>query len=253
MKIKIICLNLWEGGKLFDGIIDFLVKEDADVLMLQEVYDGKDSKLSENYRSISVLNDKLGYEFYDFAPAMLEIVPEGKILGGNAVFSKFPLTTHEPIFFDRPFRERTAHNPREFSTTPRNLQHVTVSLPVSELNVYNFQGVWDMDGDNYSKQRERMRDVIIDAIKDVPNVVLAGDTNAKPTNQAMIDIGQHLKSVFGSELKTSFNMRHKDNPGYGTAFVDMMFVNENIKVLKHDCPDVDISDHLPLVVTLGIA
>jgi endonuclease/exonuclease/phosphatase family metal-dependent hydrolase len=252
MEIKVICLNLWQGGNLFDGILDFLTKEDADILMLQEVYNGTDPVLPKNYRSIDVINETLGYPFYDFAPAMLDIVPEGKVIAGNAVFSKFALHSHEPIFFNEPFRERNAHDPKEFPTTPRNLQHVTASLPSRELNVYNFQGVWDMDGDNYSEQRKKMSDIIIDAVKDIPNVILAGDTNAKPTNKAMVAIEDHLKSVFGNDIKTSFNMRRKDNPGYATAFVDMMYVSKNITILSHDCLDIDISDHLPLVVTISL-
>jgi endonuclease/exonuclease/phosphatase family metal-dependent hydrolase len=56
--------------------------------------------------------------------------------------------------------------------------------------------------------------------------------------------------VFGEELKTTFNMKHKDNPGYATAAVDMMFISPDIKVSEKACPEVDVSDHLPLVVQL---
>jgi endonuclease/exonuclease/phosphatase family metal-dependent hydrolase len=252
MELKIVCLNLWEGGNLIDAILDYLAKENADVLMLQEVYSATDSSLPRNYRSIQVLQEKLNYPFYDFAPAMLDIMPEAKVLGGNAVFSKFPLIAHEPVFFNEPLGERHPKETSEFPTTPRNLQHVTITLPDNELNVFNFQGVWDLDGDNYSPQRKQMSDVIINAIKDTPNVVLGGDTNAKPTNKAMTDIEDHLHSVFGNELTTSFNMKHKINPGYATAVVDMLFVSQNIIVQDHYCPDVDVSDHLPLVAKLKL-
>jgi len=68
----------------------------------------------------------------------------------------------------------------------------------------------------------------------------------------MLAISDHLTNIFGNELKTSFNMRRKDNPGYATACVDMLFVSSDIKVMDKVCPDVDISDHLPLVATLRI-
>ena len=47
-------------------------------------------------------------------------------------------------------------------------------------------------------------------------------------------------------------MKHNDKGGYATAAVDMIFVSPNIKIIEHDCPDVDISDHLPLVTTMSI-
>ena len=109
-----------------------------------------------------------------------------------------------------------------------------------------------MDGDNFSDKRRKMSDVIVNAVKDKQQVILAGDTNAKPTNQAVTAIEAHLHSVFGHELTTSFNMRRKDNLGYATAVVDLMFVSPDIHVFSHECPDVDISDHLPLIAELEL-
>ena len=250
--MKVICLNLWEGGRLFDGVLDFLRAEDADVLLLQEVHGGTDSSLPLNYRSIHVLNEQLSYPYYDFAPAMLDRLPEGKVESGNAIYSKYPIVSSDIVFFDDPYREREAFNPKEFPTTPRNLQHAVIKINDKDFNFYNFQGVWDLDGDNFSERRQHMSEVIIQQIQGKPRVVLAGDTNAKPTNKAITNIEQHLVSVFGNELPTSFNMRRKDNPGYATACVDMMFVSSDLHIRDKQCPDIDISDHLPLIVTLDI-
>ncbi len=256
MKLKVICLNLWQGGLLFDEILEFLKQEDADILLLQEVYNGKADDgidIPGNYRSIEMLRQALpAYTHYDYAPAIRDIVPEGKFDNGNAVFAKYTITPKPTVFFNEPYGERDAFDPKGFPTTPRNLQHVTVNVNGTELNIFNFQGVWDLNGDNYSSQRQRMSEVIIEAVKGKPHVILAGDTNAKPTNLAMRAIQEHLHSVFGDELATSFNMRRKDNPGYATACVDMIFVSSDIAVSGKSCPDVDISDHLPLIAELTI-
>jgi endonuclease/exonuclease/phosphatase family metal-dependent hydrolase len=253
MQFKVICLNLWQGGNLMDGILGFLKDQDADILLLQEVYDATTSDLPRNYHSIEILTKELSYEYFDFAPAMLDKVPEGKVESGNAVFSKFPITFNEAQFFAEPYRERDAFDSKEFPTTPRNLQHVSIDVHGDVVNVFNFQGVWDLDGDNYSPQRQRMSEAIIAAIQGKTHVILAGDTNAKPTNKAMVAIESHLNSVFGNDLKTSFNMRRKDNPGYATACVDLMYVSSDMHIMKRSCPDVDISDHLPLVVELAVS
>ncbi len=48
-------------------------------------------------------------------------------------------------------------------------------------------------------------------------------------------------------------MRRKKDPGYATSAVDVVYVSPEIKIISRDCPNVDISDHLPLVATLDIA
>jgi endonuclease/exonuclease/phosphatase family metal-dependent hydrolase len=250
--IKIICLNLWEGGHLLPNILDFLAKESADILMLQEVYNGMDPNLPDNYNSIEKLKHTLNYPHLDFAPALIDSVPEGEVEQGNAIFSQFPLSLQGVYFFNETYRKRNPFEPSEWPTTPRNLQHVTAQVEGKKVELFNFHGVWDLDGDNFSEKRKNMSDVIIKQIKNRSHIVLAGDTNATPKNRAISVVEQYVTSVFGNELKTSFNMRRKDNPGYATACVDMMFTSNDIVIQQKSCPDVDISDHLPLVVTMEL-
>jgi len=137
-----------------------------------------------------------------------------------------------------------------FATAPRNLQHVQVDANGTELNIFNIHGIWDLDGDNDSERRLAMSKAVVDAVSGKKHVVLAGDTNVKPETKTIRNIEKHLTSVFKDELMTSFNMRRKNNPGYASAVVDMMFVSQDFKVLEHVCPNIDISDHLPLIATL---
>lgn len=253
--MKIISLNVWDGGRLFDGIESFLCEQQADVLMLQEVYSAVDPKLDRRFRTIDALQATLDYPYVDFAPAMIDAMPEGKIESGNAILSRFPIVQRQVHFLNEPFqpgRECRPDDVSSYPTIPRNVQHVTVSANGTSINLFNVHGVWDLNGDNYSPQRQQMSRIIIQAFSGLPNVILAGDTNARPTNKAIRDISMHLLSVFGVELQTTFNMRRKDDPGYASASVDMMFVSPNITVSAKSCPDVDISDHLPLVATVSV-
>lgn len=251
MNIKFLSLNLWHG-KLIDKSVEFLAEQDADIVILQEVHGGTDPKLPPALRSFDLIKQRLNYLADDFAPGLLFHHPEGMIPNGNAVFSKFPIVGRGLTFFNETFNDDYYDIPENFPTYPRTLQRVVLETPVGEVNVFNFHGVWDMDGDNYSERRRHMSQVIIESIKDKPNVLLGGDTNAKHTNQSMRDIEGHLKSVFGDELATTFNMRRKDNPGYGTAAVDLLFVSPGIEILSKECLDIDISDHLPVVVMAKI-
>jgi endonuclease/exonuclease/phosphatase family metal-dependent hydrolase len=252
MTIKVVSLNIWFGGLLQDKVMAFLEAQDADIVVLQEVFNGEDPTLAVQHRTVQVLKERLGLPYEKFAPEYRDYDQTGgKAQVGNAIFSRFPITSSTITAFI-PYTEDYRDVPGNIHNCPCSLQHATLDTPVGKVNVFNIHGVWDLNGDNLSPLRQKMSNLVIDAIKDKKNVILAGDTNAKPTNKAMIAIEQHLKSVFGHELTTTFNMRHKDNPGYATAVVDMMFVSPNIQVIEHECPDVDVSDHMPLRATLEI-
>lgn len=250
--MKFISLNLWWGGHLFPQIIDFLKAENADIVALQEVYDGKDVALKDSLRSMQVLKQQLGYPYQVFAHAHDVILPEGTFPSGNAVLSKFPITDSSitPLF--DPVRKEYRDIPEHWSVFPRILQGACLDTPAGEVNVFNMHGIWDMDGDSPSPERRTMIQRTLKAIAGKPNVLLAGDTNATNDNPVLDDLDAVLTDVFGRKLPTTFNMRRKDKPGYATAAVDHMWVSRNIKVLSRECPDVDISDHRPLVVKLEI-
>lgn len=254
MNIKAISLNIWQGELLTEAI-DFLKGQDADIVMLQEVYDGSDPSWAEKYHSLSILKNELGYEYFDFGLAYEESTDFGRIPHGNAVFSKFPIVSSGVTLMVASISPSFQYwdRPDHWPLLPAPLQHVKLETKAGEINVFNMHGVWDLDGDSYSDRRQKMEKSIIEAFKGLPNVILAGDSNAKASNKAMTNLENHLTSVFGQQLKSTFNMRRKDNPGYATAAVDHMFVSSNIQVLSKECPDIDVSDHLPLVVTLKVS
>lgn len=254
MKLKVVCLNVWIGGVLHDDIIEFLRAQDADIIALQEVLQSDDKKLPIQFRTLDSL-EQLGYPYRHFAPASLDRFPWGDIPCGNTVLSKLPITGHNVTFFDKTFdptAPRMALDPATYPVIPRNLQHVVLDAGGTELNLFNFQGVWDLDGDNVSPQRQKMSDTILHKTAGKQHVIVTGDTNARYTNPVMRKIEARLTNVFGDTLTTTFNMRRKSNPGYATSVVDLMYVSEDFTIINKDCPDVDVSDHLPLVVELEL-
>jgi len=252
MKLKVIYLNLWEGGLLMPAVIDFLRQESPQIVCLQEVYGGVDVKLEERFRSIPVLKSALGYKYHHFAGAMIDRRWSQPLEEGNLILSNFPLDNPQVIFFDVPFGERVDDENFDYSYTPRNLQLVEATVNNQVFNILNVQGIWGFDGyDN--ERRLKMAQTIVDCLSNKANVILGGDFNIDINTQAIRNIETKLTNVFKGELKSSFNMLRKDNPGYATAVVDMIFMSPNLKIANHYCPAVDISDHLPLVLELDIA
>jgi len=252
-RLKFITLNTLYGGQLFDNMKAFLQNEQPDVLTLQEAYDGKEPDLPPNLRTIEELLKVFpGYHYY-FSPQYRDIRKEGTALQGNAIFSRFPIIENKTVFFDIPYDDHYVEDEMngDYTYDPHNLQHVTIQLPHTTANVINVHGIWGLDGAD-NPRRLQMSETIINTLKGKEHVIMAGDFNLKPNTQTIKNIESYVRNVFANELTSTFNMRHKTNPGYATAVVDMIFVSDNIRVIYKHMPDVDVSDHYPLVCELEI-
>lgn len=248
MRITCVCLNLWLGGKLFDAILEFLRGERPDILAVQEAYHGRDAALERRLRSIETLQKECGFEHVSYSPACRDVRPEGAIESGNAIFSRYPITKTQTIFFDVPFGERRDHieGGGDYSYTPRNIQEADIAVAGRTLTVLNTQGIWGIDGKD-SPRRLAMARTIVEMVRGKKATLLMGDFNIRENTETIRMIEQEMVNVFKNELVTSFNMRRKANQEYGDSVVDMIFVSRDVHVVEHSCPDVDISDHLPLV------
>lgn len=246
MTIKCITLNIWRGELLRDVIV-FLQQEKPAILFLQEAMDETHSKLPENMRMLEVLQKEAGFEYKAFAPTLAQ---DG-IQEGNAILSTFPLKPKNVQFFDIPYNPKYVDSAENWPWCPGNIQHVEANVNGITLNLFNTHGIWGEHGDD-TDRRFYMSNIIIEAIQREEHVILAGDFNLKPHTQAVKSIEKHVENVFKEELSSTFNMKRKTNPGYATAVVDMMFVSKTIRVIEKRCPQVDVSDHLPLVCMLEI-
>jgi endonuclease/exonuclease/phosphatase family metal-dependent hydrolase len=239
-------------GFLMPASLQFLREQDADIVLLQEVINGTDPHYNDTYQMLETLRRELQYPYDSFGAATIDQFEAGDMETGQAVLSNLPIVASDVQHFFGTLSKRDPYDASQFPFVPRSLQHVAVDVNGTELNLVNFQGVWDLNGDNDSPERRRMVNTIIESVEGKSHVIVAGDTNAKASNPAMKSLEGQLTSVFGPELTTTFNMRRKTNPGYATAAVDHMYVSPDMTVIEKSCPDVDVSDHRPLVVTLEI-
>ena len=95
-----------------------------------------------------------------------------------------------------------------------------------------------------------MSEIIVGEVKNKKRVLVMGDFNLRPNTKTIYNIEAHFVNVFKGEMTTSFNMKHKTNPGYGTAVVDMVFASSDLKIASKSIPEDDISDHKPLLIEL---
>lgn len=254
MKIKVLTLNIW-GGRLLYRAIEFIKAEDPDIILLQEVFNGEDKNLDFKYKSYKFLRQKLNLPHNAFMAAFIDTRSFKRIPQGNAIFSRFPIDNKRIIFFDIPFGEFNLEasdiQNGENQYIPMSMLRVDVRCDIKTLCAYSVHGIWGFDGKD-NDRRLTMSKTILDEIKDKENVILAGDFNVNPHTKTIENIEKHLQNVFKNELVSTFNMNHKELPGYATAIVDMIFVSKSMKIINHYMPQVDISDHMPLVCELEI-
>lgn len=253
MTIKVITVNIWNGKFLDTTLTPFLRQENADLLFFQEIYHGHDEAYPSNFRSFTVIKKALNMPHAVFGPQFKAIYDGVSADRGNAIFSKFPLEFVGNYFFGTSYITRENEmSLGDWRDSPRNLLHATAFVNGSAVDVFCIHGEWDFHG-NDSPARDHMGKVILDKIHDREHVILAGDFNMFPHTACIDSIEEKLTNVFKDELKTTFNVKHKVDPAaFAQSVVDMMFVSPKIKVVTHYVPDVDVSDHMPLVAQLEI-
>lgn len=254
MRIKFICLNLWLGGKLFDSILELLEREQPDILAMQEAYDGHNVSWERRLRSMDVINKTGLFTHSSFAPTCNAILDQNiTVEAGNAVFSRFPILESKTTFFDIPFGEvKNYETPGgDYSQTPRNLQQALIQINDASVNVFNTQGVWGkniLDND----RRLSMCQTISDAVRGKEHVVLAGDFNVVSESKSIAIIENQLTNVFKGKIDGTFNPKQAKKAFSSNAIVDMIFVSRDLKLIESCRPDVDVSDHFPLVVIFEV-
>lgn len=251
MSFKVISLNIWQGGMRFDKIVKFLKNEDADIVTLQEVFSGNRENLARRFKTVIEFKQFFKNYKFVFSADQFQVIGLDKIDRGNLVFSKLKILSHKTYFYNAPYGEVNEKTTKDFSNNPRNLQYVQIQQNESVINLYNTHGVWGFDNSD-TNRRLHMAKFIIDKVKNKKNVILCGDFNVDWKSKTISIIEKRLINVFKNELKTSFNLTIKKRGKFKSSVVDMIFISKDFKVVNRNCPKIDISDHLPLIVKLKL-
>lgn len=258
--MKLISLNTW-AGKIYQPLMDFIQNHSGktDIFFFQEIFDTKsDIKDYKDFRAnllYEIKNILPGFQVFYF-PVVPGFDDEANSVAfdlsfGQAIFVKnsVEVTSQENhfVFKDENFRELK----KDFSNLPTPLQYIGFKLNNKEFSLFNFHGS-PMPGDKLDNVR-RLKEAqktkeIVEGKKGAK--ILAGDFNLLPQTQSVRISESYLKNLikeFNIE-KTRSNL----SPFYGTPifqqFADYTFVSNDINVKSFEVPDVEISDHLPMIL-----
>ena len=226
------CLNYVTQEIDYDIMVDTIKKCEADIIGLQEIRDeGPDP---EYQAQAKILAEKLGYYYY-FAEAIYfdSDDPDGEGPYGNALVSRYPITSAETIIIPDP-------EPKGYDGYYETRCVLKATIDVgSGLNllVCHF-------GLNPDEHENAVKTVVANLPKE--RCVLMGDFNMQPDNPILRPIQERLfdTAQLFSSPKLSFP---SDNP---TIKIDYIFVSEDLRVCCADIPAIVSSDHRPHTATI---
>ncbi len=233
MKIKIMsyntqhCLNFITKQIDFDMIADTIKTCEADIIGLQEIRDkGQDAEYEAQAK---ILAEKLGYHYY-FAEA---IRVGGENPYGNALVSRYPITSAETILIPNPKIKRC-----DGYYETRCLLKATVDVGGGIHVLVSHFGL------NPDEQENAVKTAVSNLPKE--RCVLMGDFNMEPDNPILVPIMQRLYDTARdfSSPKLSYP---SDAP---TVKIDYIFVSNDLTVSSADIPEIISSDHRPHVATI---
>lgn len=256
--MKLTCLNTW-GGKIYQPLMDF-IKENSgstDIFCFQEVfYTTSDVKVIKKRRMnlYEELSRLLSHHQSYFAPCLQNYVIFSRTenlktdfnLGfGLSIFIRKDKTVNSNGDFFV-YGGQDTFNPNDLNTLPRNIQHLTFTEADKKFTICNLHGIWLRGGKKDSPSRvEQSRKINEFLSKHNGEKILCGDFNLDINTKSIKILEENLRNLIKEyNIQTT---RNKLFPGE-EKFADYTFVSKGIKVINFQVPNIEISDHLPMIL-----
>lgn len=258
--MKLISLNTW-GGKYFNPLISFIQQhlKDTDIFCFQEIKDTETNiKQLHGYR-LNLLSEikQILTNFQVFYLPVAKSYDDQlnkvniDLTFGSAIFIKNSIKVTSYIDHIVSEHKGFIELKKDFSNLPTPLQEASFKLNDKEFTVFNFHGP-PRPGNKLDTPR-RLWEIkntkeIID--QKSGSKILVGDFNLLPETQSIKIIENNMRNL----IKEFHIERTRSNlsPYFGKPdfqkFADYAFVFPEVDVKNFEVPDVQISDHLPMIL-----
>ena len=251
MKLKLLNLNILKG-EFLPQILDFVKKEQFDILHFQEVAGGKIAK--DNIDCFSVIEKETGMT--GFMPKAWHLPGDPSAYFGNATFyhPRFHLQKKETVWL---YDFAEIDYPRiPIENHPRNAVSLLFEFEGKKIYFLNTHQAWGPTPVDTPLKLEQ-GNKLYEYLKTLEHpFVLSGDFNVPPTSQVIQKI-----DTLATNLTTQHHLTNTLNPRTHKAkvlfpaglAVDFIFVSDSLKVDNFKLiDDIDLSDHFGLSLQLTI-
>lgn len=220
------CLNFLEQKIDYECMANAILKCEADIVGLNEMYDIMPEPTKENSElgsQTGKLAKLTGLNNYYFARAITDM-PWGEY--GNGFISKYAIVSSETIMIPDPIEKI----PGAFYET-RCILKAVLENGLTVLVTH-----FGLNPDEHANAVK----TVLEQIKD-ERCILMGDFNVAPDNELLKPIKEKMKdtSALFSEPKLSWP---SDKP---EIKIDYIFVSPDIEIVSADIPELVASDHRP--------
>lgn len=264
-------LNIW-GGRLYQPLLDHVRKQAStvDLFCFQEVYSTCSSHLFTREIEDALHQSAPSNDWPERANIYQELVTALPDFTGYFSSCQDRHAYSGPLDFDLSFglalfarktliveqvgeyfvhRQKNSIVGTDNATIGRNLQYMQLRLAGRPVTVINLHGLWNGQGKADSPERlEQFRKVkaFVKAIRGA--TMVCGDLNVLPTTQSLALLEEDLRNLIKVYGITSTRTRWY--PG-SDHFADYVLVSPDVFIEAFEVLDEDISDHTPLLVTVG--
>lgn len=243
MTLKVLQMNIFLG-KWLDKVIEYVKKEDFDILIFQEVSGGRVSHHRDN-----VFQKIIGIGYDGTLEVNWRIKGHYGSFEGNGTFFKkdFTLLEKTDVWLND-YREIEDPDNRESRDDPKAALSTLIEKDGIQLRVINAHLAWTPDAED-SSEKIRQAKLFRDYLQtiDAPYII-AGDFNVEKHTEVVKlveSIGARNLTSENRVTNTLNSRLHKAPHLFPPGLtVDYILVSPNIKVEKFEIIDLDLSDHL---------
>jgi endonuclease/exonuclease/phosphatase family metal-dependent hydrolase len=228
--MKILFLNVWNGRQT-QGLRDFLAQHtpDTDIFCLQEATGSFDSLHSELLSG--------------YTPAVLHKLQQNGDSYCLSTNTRKPLEAAEAVSLWKDPSLGAA-------------LYTTFPLAETTLHLVNVHGIPN-PGKRDTPERIQQSTLILDFLKDKSGIkIIGGDFNIMPDTDSV----QTFRTAGFHDLIQEYDIKTTRNrfaweryPGNELMYSDYVFLQGDVRVVEFAVPSLEISDHLPMILTLDLA
>lgn len=239
MKMRIVQWNVWFKENI-ERVVDVLKAQDADVICLQELTNGYVEQTHEN--TWQFIAHELGF---DYAVQEIPIITkDAQWLQANAIFSRHPIRSKKSAWIHEP------KHAQDLDDQYRGYLTATIDIPPRPLTIATTHMSFTPEPTGDKEVAE-----LLNLIGDTPSrFILTGDLNATPETDRIAKITKRLQHAgppfeqktwttkpyqFGEISATTLDWRY-----------DYVFASRDVTVTSASVVNTDVSDHLPIIVTI---
>lgn len=258
MSLKLLDLNVLWGGRHLDRIIDFVKKEDFDILTFQEMAGGI---LSQNrYDSFDEIKNKLDYDGV-LAKAWQAKEDKDSYLGVSIFWKKnIKNIGSDVVWLNKDFEVIENFMDRVVEEDPKNALSMFFEKDGKQFRVVTTHLAWGPTPEDKDYKLEQAKK-LYEYLKNLNDpFILTGDFNLTPDSQVVkwmetlasnLTVKNKIENTLNFNVSSSLNSKPRDissiyPPGLA---VDYIFVSEGLSVCRFYLnKELDLSDHYPLIL-----